>query len=93
MTFAIKVALNPNTTNQSTIQEEGIYILNCICLSLLTPTAAVARWLECPLCVWEVVSSIPGCDRPKSLKLVVAAFPLGTQDYGNRNTTGPPVSG
>ena len=35
---------------------------------------------------------IPGRDRPKSLKLVVVACPLGAQDYGNTTTTGPPVS-
>ena len=35
----------------------------------------------------------PGCDRPKSLKLVVVAFPLGIQDYGNSTTTGISVSG
>ena len=29
----------------------------------------------------EVVGSIPGHNRPKSLKLVVLAFPLGAQDY------------
>ena len=39
------------------------------------------------------VGSIPDRDRPKSLKLVVVAFPLGAQDYGNSATTGPPVSG
>ena len=38
-------------------------------------------------------SWIPGRDRPKSLKMVVVAFPLGTQDYGNSTTTGKPVSG
>ena len=27
--------------------------------------------------------------RPKSLKLVVVAFPLGAQDYGNSTMTGP----
>ena len=27
------------------------------------------------------------------LKLVVMAFPLGAQDYGNSTVTGPPVSG
>ena len=36
---------------------------------------------------WEVVGLIPGCDRPKSFKLVVVAFPLGAQDYGNSTTT------
>ena len=35
----------------------------------------------------------PSHDRPNSLKLVVMAFPLGTQGYGNSTTTGPPVSG
>ena len=38
-------------------------------------TAAVALWLERPLCEREIVGSIPGRDRPKSLKLVVVAFP------------------
>ena len=41
----------------------------------------------------KVMGSIPGRNRPKSLKLVVVAFPLGTQDYGNSTMTGPPVSG
>ena len=41
---------------------------------------------------WEVVGLFPGRDRPKSLKLVVVGFPLGTQDYANSTTTGPPVS-
>ena len=30
--------------------------------------------------------------RPKPLKLVVVAFPLGAHNYGNSITTGPPVS-
>ena len=29
------------------------------------------------------MGSIPDRDRPKSLKLVVVAFPLGAQDNGN----------
>ena len=41
----------------------------------------------------EVVGSIPGRNRPKSLKLVVVAFPLGAQEYGNSTTTGQSVSG
>ena len=41
----------------------------------------------------EVVGPIPGCDRPKSLKLLVVAFPLGAQNYGNSTATGQPVSG
>ena len=48
--------------------------------------------LEMP-CECEVVGLIPGHDRPKSLKLVVEASPLGVQEYGNSTTTGPPVSG
>ena len=39
------------------------------------------------------MDSISDRDRPKSLKLVVVAFPVGTQDYGKSTTTGPPVSG
>ena len=42
---------------------------------------------------WEVVGSIPGHNKPKSLKLLVVAFPLRAQDYGNSTTSGPPVSG
>ena len=57
-------------------------------LVYLLPNAAVANWVE-----WGIVGSIPGRDRPKSLKLIVVAFPLGAQDYGNSTTTGPPVSG
>ena len=55
------------------------------------------RWpsgyLERPHHKWQIVGSIPGHNRPKSLKLVVVAFPLGAQDCGNSTTTGPPVSG
>ena len=39
----------------------------------------------------EVVGSIPGRDGPKSLKLVVVAFSLGAQDYGNSASTSRPV--
>ena len=38
-------------------------------------TATVPYWLERPPLEWEVVGSIPGLDRPKSLKLVVGGFP------------------
>ena len=55
-------------------------------------TAAVVCWLERSPREREVLDSIPGRDRPKSLKLVVVAFPLGAQDYGNSTATGPPVS-
>ena len=55
-------------------------------------TAAVAKWLERPPREREVVGTIPGRHIPKSLTLVVVAFPLGAQDYGNSTTTGPPVS-
>ena len=41
----------------------------------------------------KIKGSIPGCGRPKTLKLVVAAFSVGAQDYGNSTRTGPPVSG
>ena len=58
----------------------------------MDPTAAVAYWLECPPHEQEVVGSIPGRDRPKSLKLVVVAAPLGAQDYGSSTVIGPPVS-
>ena len=58
---------------------------------VLFQTPFVTYWLQRP--PHEVVGSIPGCDRPKSLKLVVAAFPLGAQDHGNSTTTGPQVSG
>ena len=53
----------------------------------------VAYWLERPPREQEVVGSIPGRDRPKSLKLVVVAFLLGAQDYGSSTRNGPPVSG
>ena len=39
----------------------------------------------------EVVGSITGRDRTKSLKLM--AFPLGAQNCWNNTTTGSPVSG
>ena len=38
-------------------------------------TAPVALWLERPPLEREVVGSISGRDRPKSLKLVVVVFP------------------
>ena len=55
--------------------------------------AAVAKWLEGLPNEREFVGSIPGRDRPKLLKLVVVAFPLGAQDYGKSTTTGLPMSG
>ena len=55
----------------------------------LKSDTAVASWLE----RLKVVGSIPSRDRPKSLKVVVMAFPLGAQDYENSTTIGPPVSG
>ena len=55
-------------------------------------TTAVAQWSERPPCEHKVMGSIPGSDRPKSLKLVVVAFPISAQDYGSSSTTGPPVS-
>ena len=57
------------------------------------PTTAVALSLERPPREREVMGSIPGRYRPKSLKLVVVAFPLGVQEYGKSTTTGPPESG
>ena len=56
-------------------------------------TAAVAQWLELPPREREVVGSISGCDRPKSLILVVVDFPIEAQDYVSSSTTGPPASG
>ena len=56
-------------------------------------TAAVAYWLEHPPREQEVLGLIPGCKRPKFLKRVVVAFPLGAQGYQNSTTTGPPESG
>ena len=41
----------------------------------------------------DVVGSIPGRDRPTSLKLEVQSSPLGSQDYGSSTMTAPPVSG
>ena len=46
-----------------------------------------------PPCEQEVMGSINGHDRPKSLKLVVVDFPRGAQDYGNSTTTSPSASG
>ena len=54
---------------------------------------AVAWWLEWLPGKREVMGSIPGCDRLKSLKLVVVTFPLSSQDYGNSTRTDPPVLG
>ena len=55
--------------------------------------AAVAKWIERSPSEREVVGSITGRDRPKSLKLFVVALHLGAQDYGNSTMTSPPVSG
>ena len=60
-----------------------IYPMNANC-----KTTAVALWLERPPCEWEVPDATD-----QSLKLVVVAFPIGAQDYGNSTTTGPRVSG
>ena len=54
-------------------------------------TAMVTLWLERPPHE-QVVGLIPGRDRLKSLKLVVVAFSLGAQVYGNSTMTGPLVS-
>ena len=43
----------------------------------------VAEWLERPPPEQEVMGSIPGRNRPKSLKMVVVDFPLGVQEYEN----------
>ena len=53
-------------------------------------TVTLALWLEHWPLEREVVGSIPGHVRSKSLKLVVVAFPLAAQDYA---MSGPPVSG
>ena len=79
---------------QSVVRQNGFNEPIIIWISTHQPfTAAVAWWLERPPREWEVVGSIHGLDRLKSLKLVVAAFPLGAQDYGNSTATGPLVSG
>ena len=56
-------------------------------------TTTVAKWLEYSPREQEILGSIPSHDKPKSLKLVVVAFPLDIQDYGNSTMTGPPGSG
>ena len=56
------------------------------------PRAAVASWLERLSFEGEVMGSIPGCNRPKSFKLVVVALPFGIQEYGNGTKNGPPVT-
>ena len=69
----------------------------CSAASKTTPTrhttVAVAQWLEHLPREREYVGSIPGRDRPKSLKVVVVASPLGAQDYWNSTATCPLVSG
>ena len=42
----------------------------------------VASWLEHPPREWEVLGSIPGCDTPKSLKLVEVASSLALRIMG-----------
>ena len=50
-------------------------IVICTLVQFGRVTAAVAQWLERPPLEREVVGSIFGHDRLKSLKLVVVAFP------------------
>ena len=64
-----------------------------LCIDVKIVSRPPRQWLERQLREQEVVGSIPGHERQKSLKLVVLAFPLGAQDCGNSTTTGPPVSG
>ena len=64
-------------------RDYGPHLVLCV-----RSTAAVAQWLERPSRKQEVVGSIPGRDRSKSLKMLAVAFPLGAQDYGNSTTTG-----
>ena len=61
-------------------------------LERFTFNSTVAYWLEGPSREREIVGLIPG-HRSKSLKLVVVAFPLGAQDYGNSTMIDPAVSG
>ena len=42
--------------------------------NILEPTGAVVQLLERPVCIWEVVRSIPGRVIPKTLKMVLAAL-------------------
>ena len=64
-----------------------------VVILLVNPCSEFDLWLERPPHEREVTGSIPGRDRPKSLKLVVVAFPFGAQNYGNTTTTGLLVSG
>ena len=45
------------------------------------PTGTVAKLLERPVCIWEVVGSIPGRVISKAFKIVLAAlsFELSTE--------------
>ena len=52
---------------------------------------SMALRLERPPREREVVGFNLGRDGPKSLELVVVAFALGAQDYGNSTTTDLPV--
>ena len=42
--------------------------------NIFEPTGAVAQLLERPVCVQEVVGSISGRVRPKTLKMILAAL-------------------
>ena len=46
-------------------------------LNIFEPTGAVALLLKCPVCVREVVSSIPGRVIPKTFKMALAALSFG----------------
>ena len=73
-------------------QSSFLYCLYLLNKPLTILTAALAYWLECLPHEQEVMGLIPGCSRPKSLKLVVMVFTLGIQEYGNSTMTVKPVS-
>ena len=47
-------------------------------------TIRPAQLVERPLCDQEVLGSIPGRVKPKTLKMVLAALSLGAQHYESR---------
>ena len=53
--------------------------------------SVVAQWLKGPHREQECEGSIPGFDRPKSIKMAAVASHLGAQDHGDSIMTGPPV--
>ena len=65
------------------ISQNWVYIKRDIMLSTMhCVPAPVSQSVECPLLEWEITGSIPGCNIPKSLKMVLAALHLALRLTG-----------